>query len=384
MAAKRVLCVFTKILGHVAECRRFMEVLDRIQNLEPTYVVVEVEDYVRFKAPWWARATDPWHVRFLARQRARPLILDQSFDLLLVNAWELAVEFRGLARRIPAGMVVDAVPTTMDAQLRNRGQNGPKRWIAHRIHHQSFARAVGEFDFFFPKSSVCLEALVRDYGVGRECCHLALPHQHVGSRKFAERPYIPPARLLFVGNDFARKGGEFLLRLYSEHLSHRCTLTIASNDPRLAGRQLPPGVTLLAGKSQQQLLPVYRDSDIFVFPTQQDFTPEVLAEAVANGLPSIVTNVDGVRDLIQDEVTGFVIERQADAAAWAKKIRLLLNDAGRLAVMSQTTRRFAETHLSIGPFETLVRGVIEGHLVTAAGLHEGDGGSDIGRPSSRW
>lgn len=370
MATRRVLCVFANILGHDAECRRFMEVLNRTQNLEPTYVTLGLEDYVNVKVPWWARATDPWHGQFIARQKARPVIQDQTFDLLLVNAWELAVEFRGLARRMPAGMVLDAVPTTMNEQLRKRGQNGPKRWMAHRIHHQSFVRAVGEFDFFFPKSSVCLEALVRDYGVTREGCYLALPHQHLKSWKPGDRQYTSPARLLFVGNDFARKGGQFLLHLYSEHLSDKCTLTIASNDPHLAGRQLPPGVTVLTGKSQGQLLQVYRDSDIFVFPTQQDFTPEVLGEAVAIGLPSIVTDVDGARDLIQDEVTGFVMDRRADTDAWAKKIHLLLDDPGKLTLMSQLTRRFAETHLSFERFETLVRGVIEGHLgqpVAAAG-----------------
>jgi len=358
----RVLCVLTNILGHDAPCHRFINVLNGMGTVEPTYVMLDARDYAEIKAPWWARATDPWHGRFLVRQKIRPVLQNQTFDLLLVNAWELAVEFRRLARRVPAGLVVDAVPATMNAQLRMRGRRGIKRWAAHRIHDHSFARAVRAFDFFFPKSSACLESLVQDYGVPRECCYLALPHQHLETWRPGDKPHAPPARLLFVGNDFARKGGEFLLRLYAEHLCRKSTLIIASNDSQLPRRSLPPGVTVLSGKNRQQMLEVYRGCDIFVFPTQQDFTPEVVAEATAVGLPSIVTDVDGVRDCVQHGATGFVMERGADAAAWAKKISLLLDNPPKLTRMSQLTRRFAEEHLGFDGFERLVRTVIEAHL----------------------
>lgn len=149
------------------------------------------------------------------------------------------------------------------------------------------------------------------------------------------------------------------MRLFSEHLAHTCTLTIASNDPALAERQLPPGVQLLRGKNREQLLDVYQQSDIFVFPTLQDYTPEVVAEALAVGLPCLVNDVDGARDLVRDGETGFLISRDAPTHLWAERIQRLATDPGELARMSHRARHFAEEMLSLEHFDKLVANVID-------------------------
>lgn len=356
----KALCLFTTILGHKTMVQKLRKALDKIPGLNPTYVFTEVEDYSRYPAPWWARASDPWHGQYLARQKAKP-VLAQEFDILLVNAWELAAGFRTLAHRIPAAAVMDAVPATFDFQLRLQGANGWKRSVASRLHNRSFQLATREFDVFVPMGSDCAESLQRDYAVDPgQCTALTLAPQDLEVSGPSIRNYTGgPTRLLFVGKDFFRKGGEFLLRLFTEHLSDTCRLTIVSSDAGLNGRELPQGVERFTHISLERLRDVYRESHIFVFPTQQDFMPQVLAEALAFGLPCIANDVGAVKDLVRDGETGFLMARDSTTDQWAERLRRLTSNPAELAEMSFRARSFAEQELSFDRFEKLIADVVE-------------------------
>ena len=124
--------------------RTLVRALDRLPRLAPTYVILENDDYVNYPAPWWARATDPWHSEFIARQKTR-VARQRQFDILWVHGWENAVAFRDLARRMPAVVTLDSVPATMDRQLRLAGASPWKRAVAHQIHHRAFRAASRRF-----------------------------------------------------------------------------------------------------------------------------------------------------------------------------------------------------------------------------------------------
>jgi glycosyltransferase involved in cell wall biosynthesis len=359
MAAKtKALCIFTEILGNRETTRRCIQILDRLPDLEPTYVILTLDDFVKYRAPWWARMVNSWEARYVMRKKARKVI-QEPFDILLVHKWGLMIGFRDLARRMPAAAMMDAVPATMDRAIRSRGVGGWRRWLARKIHDRAFRKAAHSFRFFLPKSSDCAASLEHDYGIDRERCFVTLAPQDLQMWTPGQRSFSPPWRLLFAGNDFARKGGEFLLRLYSEHLAGRCTLTVASNDPSLIGRQLPAGVELVRGATREQMLQVYRDSHIFLFPTLQDFAPQVLAEASATGLPCIAREGDGIRDLVRDGETGFVMPRDASPEEWAAQVQRLLADPAELQRMSGRARQFAEEELNLSRFELLLTDIVE-------------------------
>lgn len=356
-AGKKLLCVFSTLLGHSTVVTRLTEALNRLEGLHTTYVLVGADDYTRHPAPWWARAADPWHAQFVSRQAVRP-VAGEQFDLLFVDTWESVVAFHVLARRLPSAAWFDAVPATINAQFRARGMTGWKRKLSHVVHNRAFARAAREFDLFLPKSSECAEALHDEYGIERNRCYITPSPQHLDFWKPAAKADSQPSRLLFAGNDFARKGGEFLLRLYSEHLANSCSLTIASNDPALAARELPEGVELLRGRNREQLLEVFQRSDVFVFPSQHDFMPEVIPEALAAGLPCVVTAVDGVRDLVRDGEDGFVMPRESPATLWAERILGLLGNPVELRRMSDGARRVAEEKLDFNRFAEVIAEVV--------------------------
>lgn len=73
------------------------------------------------------------------------------------------------------------------------------------------------------------------------------------------------------------------------------------------------------------VFPYLNQSDIFILPSQYEGVPMSLIEAMGTGLPTIVTNVGGPVDMLQNYETGILIEPQAEALAEA--ILELKNDA---------------------------------------------------------
>lgn len=330
-----------------------MRALDRVPGIDPIYVTPGPEDYRTYAAPWWARLTDPWEAEWVARRKVRNEGAG-GIDVLWVHGWENVVAFKELARLMPAAAAMDSTPATMDRQLRLRGVGGWKRSLSHYAHHRAFSSAAAEFDYFLPKSSDGARALEQDYGVDAGRCFVTLAPQDLDWWASGPRKIDAPWKLLFVGNDFERKGGDFLLRLYAASLKRDCTLTILSNDPALEARVLPEGTRWVRGATREQVRQAYWDSHLFLFPSLQDFAPQVLGEAAASGLPAIVSEVDGAADLVRDGETGFVLERGVPADQWAEKVRILLAEPEKLRKMSGAARRFAEERLGLERFEELV------------------------------
>ena len=70
---------------------------------------------------------------------------------------------------------------------------------------------------------------------------------------------------------------------------------------------------------------VYPAADVFVFPSLHEGLPVALMEAMACGLPAVVSNARGCGDLIEQEKGGF-LRNPMDVDGMAKDIRTLLED----------------------------------------------------------
>lgn len=354
----RILCVLSTILGNRRTAELLLQAFRSIPDVEPIPVLLEPEDYRKFAAPWWAKLTNPWEGQHVAWQKTLPY-LAQPFDMLLVNSWENAIRFRSIAQRVPAVALLDAVPATMDRQIRSREGGGWQRTLSAAVHSWQFGKTVSAFDYLLPMGSDCAASLAADYGCDPNHCRITFAPQDLDVWRPAPRTWAPPLRLLFVGNDFERKGSKFLLNLYSSRLASNCRLVIASNDPAIAGRTWPQGVTLLRGQTRQQMVEIYRQSDLFVFPSQQDFTPQVLAEALAAGVPCIANDVGSIRDVVRTGETGVLMSRADPPELWAMRIQELIGNPAELARLSEGARRFAEENLGLARFEALIGDVIQ-------------------------
>lgn len=77
-----------------------------------------------------------------------------------------------------------------------------------------------------------------------------------------------------------------------------------------------------------------RAADIFLFTTRQEGLPRSLMEAMASGLPCVVSNIRGNVDLVEDGVNGYLYSSE-DAAGFARGITELACDKQKRVEMAQ-------------------------------------------------
>ena len=92
----------------------------------------------------------------------------------------------------------------------------------------------------------------------------------------------------------------------------------------------------------EELADAYASADFFVFPSTTDTFGNVVLEAQASGLPVIVSDVGGPRDLVQHARDGF-ITKALDAGELAEAIRRLTEDPKLRERMGALARGRVET-----------------------------------------
>ena len=86
----------------------------------------------------------------------------------------------------------------------------------------------------------------------------------------------------------------------------------------------------------------YASADIFVFPSALETFGLVVVEAMAAGLPVVASRVGGVRDTVQEGVTGYTFDVN-DSAGMVEGVRQIAVSRERIAEMGRAARAFAET-----------------------------------------
>lgn len=109
---------------------------------------------------------------------------------------------------------------------------------------------------------------------------------------------------------------------------------------------------------------VYKNSDVFVLPTFYDNEcfPLVLLEAMQHELPVISTFEGGIRDIVEDSVTGFLVERN-DPVALADKLELLLTNKPLRHQMGAAGRLKYEKEFTLQTFETRLQEILQDILL---------------------
>lgn len=85
----------------------------------------------------------------------------------------------------------------------------------------------------------------------------------------------------------------------------------------------------------EQLSEAYANMDIFVFPSETDAFGNVAQEAIASGVPAIVSNQGGPKFIVKHNVTGFVAENFDDFVRFSLE---LIDNPTRHAEMKRTAR----------------------------------------------
>jgi glycosyltransferase involved in cell wall biosynthesis len=114
---------------------------------------------------------------------------------------------------------------------------------------------------------------------------------------------------------------------------------------RVRGRvhelSLEARVAFLGALSPDEMVGQYRRASMLVLPSGQETSPMVIGEAMAAGLPVVATRVGGVPYLVDDGVTGHVVEA-GDVVSLAARIADLLGDPDKRAAFGAAGRAKAD------------------------------------------
>lgn len=177
----------------------------------------------------------------------------------------------------------------------------PDRDPMTRIHRRVLHACKG----ILPMTDAMAECLVHEYGVPRDRIHRIPSLFDVGHFDPGEIRHDGTVRLLFVGGDVTRKGGDLLHAAFRERLAGKCRLTMVTH------ADLPPceGLDIVKGirYGTPEHLALMRSHDIFVLPTREDAGPQVIGEAAAAGLAVFTTRAAlGSPHVVQDGITGVI------------------------------------------------------------------------------
>lgn len=95
---------------------------------------------------------------------------------------------------------------------------------------------------------------------------------------------------------------------------------------------------IFAVGSQSDVRPWYMAGDAFVFPSYREGFPNCVIEAGAMGLPSIVTDINGSREIVIDGENGVIIPSK-DSETLYKAMERMMTDAGKRQYMASNSRR---------------------------------------------
>jgi glycosyltransferase involved in cell wall biosynthesis len=138
----------------------------------------------------------------------------------------------------------------------------------------------------------------------------------------------PLARLLLVGPD-----SHFGLVEHSDKAEAR------QIEERLASGQLRQSVIATGYRSDVHTL--FRAADLFVFPSRREGFGNVIIEAMACGLPSILANLDGISRYLLGTSGGGIVVDTADPRDYAHAMCDLIGNTSRLDTMGRLARQRA-------------------------------------------
>jgi phosphatidylinositol alpha 1,6-mannosyltransferase len=101
-----------------------------------------------------------------------------------------------------------------------------------------------------------------------------------------------------------------------------------------------PGAIFAGHRSGVQLARWYASADVFVFPSTTETLGNVVLEALASGVPAVVTDRGGPQDLIRTGENGFVVRGNAPKEL-ADRVELMLRDRELRAQMAAAARESA-------------------------------------------
>ncbi len=343
----KTLFVLSKILGNANFSKNILETVMLISDIDPTIFYFEYSDYNK-KTPKYLLKN--YRSSYITRAKINENGIKNDFDLIFFQSIHLTLCFKDWIDQTPAIVSHDQTPASSFELIKleqNTFQTDILCSLKNILNHIIYRSVLKKIKVFMPWTHYCANSLVQHYKVSSD--KIIISPGYVNIKKSMLNSIVrdfSKKELLFIGNEFKRKGGEILLEIF-QHLDTTYHLTIVTNDKIVDSIELPVNISLLKGiNTLDQLIPVYASATLFVFPTKREQMGLVLMEAVATGLPSIATDVGGVSEIIKHNQTGILMPYSSTAKEWAETIEKIYKQQNWLSTTSEYTKSFWPKYFS--------------------------------------
>ncbi|MDE3217286.1 MAG: glycosyltransferase family 4 protein [Gemmatimonadota bacterium] len=284
----------------------------------------------RFDAVTLARWRREMHTGVLAARRIRAAERRHGpADVLHFHTQATAFASIGRMRRTPSIVSLDI---TQRLAARDVPRGAPQwQYAACGARDRQIFRAA---DAIVSPSRWAADDVARDVPERAERVHvlpLPLPLGGFDARWIAARRARAgrgaPARVLFMGGDFPRKGGWDLFEAWRAIAEGATAELHVATDWPIGADAVPAGVSVHRGirAYTPEWFALWADADVFVMPTTAEAFGIVYQEAAAAGVPAIGTDLNAVPEIIADGETGLLVPVH-DPCALAAALRRLIAD----------------------------------------------------------
>jgi UDP-glucose:(heptosyl)LPS alpha-1,3-glucosyltransferase len=251
--------------------------------------------------------------------------------------------------------------------LRRMGNEGGalrRLWQTMSVYHRSvLAIEKRQFESARMKKIIAVSAGVKrdilaNYAVAPD--KITVLYNGVDSRRFhpQRHQYRQPVRerwkipleapvVLFVGSGFRRKGLDRLISLWASKKLTNCYLLVVGVDARMERYRawadtLAPGRIIFAGR-QHEIENYYAAADVIALMSIQEAFGNVVLEALAAGLPVLVSREVGAAELLKGALLDGIVDRPDEPRELEAKLLRMLDKAHDAAVTKEA-RQIGETY----------------------------------------
>lgn len=198
------------------------------------------------------------------------------------------------------------------------------------------------------------DSLIHDFGVPAErIVVLGLGMTFEVEPILKEDKRYDTNEILFLGADFDRKGGWHLLeafRVVRERVANAQLHIVGPHRLNIPGR-LAGGVTFHGHlrkhvpEEWRQLEALFHRCSVFSLPSLYEPFGMAPLEAMAYGIPCLVSDIQALKEIVEPDVTGALV-KPGDAEALAGRLLSMTEDSDRLARMGRAARERVMTRFT--------------------------------------
>lgn len=176
-------------------------------------------------------------------------------------------------------------------------------------------------------------------------------------------------KLLFIGVDWFRKGGDIAFKIAEELNSRgiKTELSVVGCEPETE-YPLPSYVKKLGfipkntWEGLNKINKLFTESHFLVLPSRADFSPHVFCEANSFGVPCISTQVGGIPTLIKHNLNGKTFSLSASISDYCNYIALLMNNYNEYKDLAYSSFNEYQSRLNWSVAGRTAKTIIQGVL----------------------